>query len=282
MEHAGKGFITSIERFKPHTFQAEIGEGLFMSHSHEHDELTLILDGEGYYSSQEQNIKVSKGDLILIPSKLHHGFVCTKPWQGISVHFSYDKVPAYSQYLFLNAYREPVRIRSSRLNDEHMIWAELCLSQMEKEWKSDEKRDDSYDLMRIAFETILLLFHRNTATLQAPTEKTSDREIVQEVLKEIHQCYNTPITINEIASRHFLSESMLRKKFSEILGISPKQYIINLRLEEAKRLLQQTNKAIEYISSEVGFTSSSRFYDLFVKSVGVTPLEWRKQNQHAH
>jgi AraC-like DNA-binding protein len=63
-----------------------------------------------------------------------------------------------------------------------------------------------------------------------------------------------------------------------MLGVSPKQYIINLRLEEAKRLLQQTNKAIEYISSEVGFTSSSRFYDLFVKWVGVTPMEWRKLN----
>lgn len=34
----------------------------------------------------------------------------------------------------------------------------------------------------------------------------------------------------------------------------------------------------EMISSEVGFTSSSRFYDYFVRSVGVTPLEWRMQS----
>ncbi len=99
------------------------------------------------------------------------------------------------------------------------------------------------------------------------------------MLKEIHASYYTGITIGELASKHFLSESNLRKKFVEAMGISPKQYIINLRLMEAKRLLQQTDKAIESISSEVGFTSSSRFYEFFVKSSGITPLEWRVRHQ---
>jgi AraC family L-rhamnose operon transcriptional activator RhaR len=274
----GNGFITSIEHFKPHTFQAEQGEGLFISHSHDFDELTLILDGEGYYSSAEQNIKVTKGDLILIPSQLHHGFVCIKPWKGISVHFIFAKIPVYCQYLFLNAYQKPLHIRISHLEEEHLKWANISLLQLELEWKTEEKREYSYDLMRNILETVLLLYHKNITTPRVTTEKTDDSLIIQEILREIHQCYNTSITINEIASRHFLSESILRKKFSEMLGISPKQYIINLRLEEAKRLLQQTNKAIEYISSEVGFTSSSRFYDLFVKWVGVTPMEWRKLN----
>jgi AraC-like DNA-binding protein len=275
----GKDFITSIEHFKPHTFQAEQGEGLFISHSHDFDELTLILEGEGFYSSTEQNIKVSAGDLILIPSKLHHGFVCIKPWRGVSVHFIFDKIPAYCQYLFLNAYQKPLHIRCSHLDEEHLKWANISLMHLELEWRAEVKREYSYDLMRNIFETVLLLYHKNMSTPQVTTEKMDDNMIIQEVLREIHQRYNTSITINDIASRHFLSESILRRKFSEILGNSPKQYIINLRLEEAKRLLQQTNKAIEYISSEVGFTSSSRFYDLFVKSVGVTPLEWRKQNQ---
>jgi AraC family transcriptional regulator, L-rhamnose operon transcriptional activator RhaR len=274
----GNGFITSIEHFKPHTFQAEQGEGLFISHSHDFDELTLILDGEGYYSSAEQNIKVTKGDLILIPSQLHHGFVCIKPWKGISVHFIFAKIPVYCQYLFLNAYQKPLHIRISHLEEEHLKWANISLLQLELEWKIEEKREYSYDLMRNILETVLLLYHKNMTAPQVTTEKKDDSLIIQEVLREIHQHYNTSITINEIASRHFLSESILRKKFSEMLGISPKQYIINLRLEEAKRLLQQTNKAIEYISSEVGFTSSSRFYDLFVKWVGVTPMEWRKLN----
>jgi hypothetical protein len=152
MENNGTPFIVSIERFKPNWFHLEQGEGLFKSHSHAYDERTLILDGEGYYSAPEQNVKVVAGDLIMIPPGLYHGFVCTEPWQG------------------------------------------------------------------------------------------TGQGIIQEVLKEIHSAYYTPITVSELASRHFLSASNLRKKFTETVGVTPKQYIINLRLMEAKRLLQQTNE----------------------------------------
>ncbi|MHA7581585.1 cupin domain-containing protein [Paenibacillus vandeheii] len=75
MPNNGTSSIVSIERFKPHLFHMEQGEGLFKSHSHAYDELTLILDGEGYYSSPEQNVKVGAGDLIMIPPGLHHGCV---------------------------------------------------------------------------------------------------------------------------------------------------------------------------------------------------------------
>ncbi|SDS04686.1 AraC-type DNA-binding protein [Paenibacillaceae bacterium GAS479] len=277
MENSEKSFVISMEHFKPHTFQAEQGEGLFMSHSHEYDELTLILDGEGYYSSSDQNIKVAAGDLILIPPRLHHGFVCTKPWVGISVHFLHDKLPVHCQYLFHETEREPHRIRSAHLQDDDMRWAEISFIQLEKEWKSERRSVDSYNIMRIAFETTLLVFQRNSETPMRIT--STDHLVIEEILKEIHSSYHTQITINELAARHFLSESNLRKKFSESYGVSPKQYMISLRLMEAKRLLQQTNKVIEWISAEVGFTSSSRFYEFFIKSTGVTPLEWRKQNQ---
>ncbi|WP_336757914.1 AraC family transcriptional regulator [Paenibacillus sp. USHLN196] len=92
-------------------------------------------------------------------------------------------------------------------------------------------------------ETTLLLFQRN-CSLEVPhaVNDPTGQGIIQEVLKEIHSAYYTPITVSELASRHFLSASNLRKKFTETVGVSPKQYIINLRLMEAKRLLQQTNE----------------------------------------
>lgn len=232
------GFITSIEHFKPHTFQALQGEGLFRSHSHDVAELTLILEGEGYYSSTEQNIKVSKGNLILIPPKLHHGFVCIKPWRGGSLHFLLDNLPAYCQYLFLDTHKNMHHILISTLDEVQLVWANICLQQLELEYKLEAMHEYSYDLMRNILETMLLLFHRNMITPKVIAEKTDD-SLIQEVLRGIYQCYNTSIKINEIASRHFLSESILRRKFLEIMGISPKQFIINLRLEEAKRLLQQ-------------------------------------------
>ncbi|NUU76800.1 AraC family transcriptional regulator [Paenibacillus xylanilyticus] len=278
MENKDMPFIVSIERFKPHALKLEHGEGYFMSHSHAYDELTLILEGEGYYSSPEQNIKVSAGDLVLIPPELHHGYVCTESWQGISVHFYHDQLPVHCRYLFHGPGRGLDRIYSTHLSDDQLAWANISLSQLEKEWGSAGHDSVSHQLMCLAMETTLLLFQRSHALESPYPANATGQVIIQEVLKDIHSSYHTPITVSELASRHFLSESNLRKKFTEAVGVSPKQYIINLRLMEAKRLLQQTNKAIEIISSQVGFTSSSRFYDYFVKFTGVTPLEWRMHN----
>lgn len=277
MEPCNQSFIVSIERFKPHTVHPFDGDGIFISHSHDYDELTLVLEGEGYYSSPEQNVKVQAGNLILIPSGLHHGFVCTVPWRGVSVHFNHERLPLHSQYLF-HAGIECNRIQSIQLNEQDAKWAEISVSQLEEEWKKEHHGIDSQNIMRVAFETAVVLFQRYKSVSAHTAGGRSDQTVIQEVLKEIHAKFYSQLTVHELASRHFVSESNLRKKFTEMVGVSPKQYMINLRMEEAKRLLRQTDKAIESISSEVGFTSSSRFYDYFVKAVGVTPFEWRKLN----
>jgi AraC-type DNA-binding domain-containing proteins len=269
-------FVYRIERFKPLVIVSDDGH-IYKTRSHDGDELTLILEGEGYYSSSEQNIQVGAGNLILIPAGLRHGFVCTKPWRGISVHFYKDELPAFCQYLFQSK-SSTSWLHIAKLNEQDMHWVDICLSNMEREWKAADQNIDSNFFMRNVFETVLLLFERNQRECSPQMQIQEKNEtVIQDVLKEIHARYFDKITVHELAARHFLSESSLRKKFLGTIGISPKQYMINLRVREAKRLLKQTDKAIEAISNEVGFSSCGRFYDFFVKTVGVTPLEWRKQ-----
>ncbi|CAH1210117.1 MULTISPECIES: AraC family transcriptional regulator [Paenibacillus] len=279
MENANMPFIVSIERFKPHTYQLEQGEGFFMSHSHGYDELTLVLEGEGYYSSPQQNIKVAAGDMIVIPPGLHHGFVCTTPWQGISVHYRMDILPVQSRYPFHRSDQEGERIHHAHLTQDDLQWANFSLARLEKECLSDDRDMDGLHLKQLALETVLQLFRRNLVREQSSEAGRSEQRVIQDILKEIHMKYFTSLTVGDLAAKHFMSESHLRKKFVEAVGVSPKQYIINLRIKEAKRLLRQSSKAIETIAAEVGFTSSSRFYDSFVKSVGATPLEWRTNQQ---
>lgn len=273
------GFVESIEHFAPHCFTGEQGTGLFRSHSHGGDEITLILEGEGYYTSAGQNISVATGDLILIPAGIHHGFVCLKAWAGISAHYDFREIPAYCQYLLQHAYKQrPNQILKSRLSGSHLHRAKAALLQLEEEGQRERLNNYSDDLMRNALETLLLTYHSNALHTSEPalTDRDRDERMLQDVLQEIHRTYFTSLKIADLAARCFLSESIFRKKFTERVGVSPKQYIITLRLNEAKRLLRNTNKPVEFIASEVGFTSSSRFHDLFVKHAGKTPLEWRK------
>ncbi|MFE0558471.1 AraC family transcriptional regulator [Paenibacillus sp. NPDC058910] len=275
------GFVENIEHFTPHAFAGEQGAGLFRSHTHDTDEITLIFEGEGYYSSAGQNVQVTAGDLILIPAGILHGFVCLKAWDGISVHYDSSDIPSFCQFLLQHAYRQyPNQILKSRLNKTHLDRAKAAIEQLGEEYVRVRMNEYSHDLMCNALETMLLLYHTNAtqASSPAPADEDSDERMIQDALKEIHLTYFTSLKIADMAARRFHSERIFRKKFSDRVGVSPKQYIISVRLNEAKRLLRHTDKPVEFIASEVGFTSSSRFYDLFIKHVGKTPLEWRKES----
>ncbi|ACT01666.1 AraC family transcriptional regulator [Paenibacillus sp. JDR-2] len=266
-------FIVSLERFAA---SAEMSSYPYKSHSHEYEELTMIDEGEGYYSSPDRNRKVGPGDLIYIPSGLLHSYVCTKRWQGVSVHFRKDKLPVQCQQ-YLQQERGMAQLEVAALSHIDRRWARASLVQLERRWKEAEAAVDAEVLQRVAIETALSLFQANKRESSNSHDHTNIQSVMREVLREIHARFDSPITVHELASRHYLSESHLRKQFSAAIGVSPKQYIIRLRLKEAQRLLKQTDKAIETISAEVGFHSSSRFYDFFFKSVGMTPLEWRRQ-----
>ena len=61
------------------------------------------------------------------------------------------------------------------------------------------------------------------------------------------------------------------------MGISPINYLISKRIEESKNLLCTTNYSIRDISTIVGFSNSSYFSQMFKKSTGLSPREYKLQ-----
>jgi len=73
-----------------------------------------------------------------------------------------------------------------------------------------------------------------------------------------------------------LNPSILTKKFNTQIGISPKQYILNKRLEYAKELLVNTNASIFEIANSVGFPDQLYFSRIFKIKEKISPSEYRK------
>ena len=73
--------------------------------------------------------------------------------------------------------------------------------------------------------------------------------------------------------------SNFRKQFRFNTGLSPGQYIIQLRIREAKVLLYQTNRSVKEIAEESGFKSSYYFIRIFKEKVGMTPGNFRKTSR---
>jgi AraC family transcriptional regulator len=83
--------------------------------------------------------------------------------------------------------------------------------------------------------------------------------------------------LDRLAARVGLSKFHFHRLFKGALGVSPSQYYIDLRMNEARRLLRETKKSIVDVALEVGYANPSHFAQLFRRETGLTPSEYRRQ-----
>jgi YesN/AraC family two-component response regulator len=86
------------------------------------------------------------------------------------------------------------------------------------------------------------------------------------------------ITIKELAEYINISESYLSKLFHKEMGLPLSQYILNLKIEKAKNLLQYSDNNIVDISNYLSFSTQSHFIQVFQKKTGLTPHKFRTMN----
>ncbi len=91
--------------------------------------------------------------------------------------------------------------------------------------------------------------------------------------------YGDRITLEQLSERFFLSKNFLRIKFKEYMGVSPHEYLRNVRLSYAKKLLRTTDKNISCIAFECGYESEAYFDYSFKEQTGLSPLKYRQKSR---
>jgi len=84
--------------------------------------------------------------------------------------------------------------------------------------------------------------------------------------------------LDELAQLLGMGTTSLNDKVKKLSGYSPSSYILNLRIEEAKRLLVSSTQPITEIGLACGFYSSQHFSTTFLHRTGTTPTQYRKSN----
>jgi AraC family transcriptional regulator len=83
--------------------------------------------------------------------------------------------------------------------------------------------------------------------------------------------------LDRLADQAGLSRFHFQRLFKAATGVSPSQYHINLRMEEARRLLRETKMSVIDVALEVGYTNPSHFAQLFRRETGLSPSDYRRQ-----
>ncbi len=109
-------------------------------------------------------------------------------------------------------------------------------------------------------------------------EKTED-EISDDISKIIIEKYSdSSLSLDTIADLLNINKRILSQQIKKIYGISFHSYLENIRIEKAKSLLTKTNKTIQTIYEEIGFTNKQTFIRSFKKITGHTPSSYRQNS----
>jgi AraC-like DNA-binding protein len=103
----------------------------------------------------------------------------------------------------------------------------------------------------------------------------SHRRAVERVITDARERLCEPISLHDMSRVAYLSTFHFNRVFHQITGLPPAKFISAMRLDEAKRLLLNTNLSITDICFEVGYNSLSTFTRLFTQRVGLGPREFR-------
>ncbi len=86
-----------------------------------------------------------------------------------------------------------------------------------------------------------------------------------------------PNPVEEMAEVCGITERTFKRRFRKATGYTPIGYVQELRLSQAKLLLEQTDKAIDDIAGEVGYQNPAYFRKIFKRNVGITPGAYRRK-----
>ena len=95
----------------------------------------------------------------------------------------------------------------------------------------------------------------------------------------INANFHKSLTLPDLAQMMHLSPNYFLKLFKSQMGITPKEYILQIRLDCARSLLSGTDMKISAIASECGFNDTSYFSMFFKKRFGITPAEYRQSQK---
>lgn len=99
---------------------------------------------------------------------------------------------------------------------------------------------------------------------------------IREAMTFIDQHFGDPISVDDIAERSGLSKYHFMHRFREQTGYTPVQYLTKVRIENAARLLQLSDRTIDEIAHQVGYANGNYFCKIFRKYVGCSPGTFRK------
>lgn len=258
-----------------------VDSGYQKLHYHDAQEINLIKSGSGFYIINGERYEFGAGDIFMLNSNDLHCAYETRDLVILVIMF--DAAWFYSNLQFepqlLAPFSEIGLHFTNKLDCAHEkapLLREL-LHEMQREHDAEQA---SYGTVVYAkLLCFLSYFNRylRQENLRGRKSAVSEPHLekIRTVLDAIHERYAHPWTLEELAASAYLSPSHFSSLFVSIVGMSPIEYLIRLRLDKACHMLKNSDEKIVNIAMECGFRTLSNFNRLFKRNIGTEPRRFR-------
>ena len=260
-------------------------------HDHDAMELAIVRGGTAIHivqaAGKRHSVQISTGDVLLIPRTCFHGYNDSSSLSLFNIVYDPRQLPLHSF-----PYDPPRLLSAFFLSSDDKPMPEICvnpimhlaplkLADILKYCEELHKSLNSPLYPGGAFEAYAI-FLRLMAALSASqydlNSLSQDTEFA--LARAIHQmkrAFDKPLTLDELAKTANMSTRTFSRIFRQKLGVSPIQYLQQLRLERSKELLRDSSSDISAIAFQCGFSDSNYFSKLFRSRFKCTPRDYRKK-----
>ena len=228
------------------------GSNEFKLHMHSCYEIIYILSGSGTVVIGDETYPIAQDMYYVVSPQAYH----TEQFDG------------YGEILFIGfGYNDKGFIPK----DGIYCASDTVLMYFKKIMDEYKQQDAEYEIAAGAFLDLLLV--STMRNVNSVSRKCKDIEYIKAY---IEQYSNQKINFGQLAKISGYSYDYFRHIFKQRFGISPQDYLIEVRLENAKRLLKGTRLTCTEIAYNCGFSSGAQMSLLFKRKFGASPLAYKK------
>ena len=234
-------------------------------------EILFIRRGKGIHTIGGKQYYTKKGDILIYNSGVLHDERAT-PGAEMSVYscaVSNLKITGLRENCLLADDAIPVLHSGAYKEDIENIF-KMIYSQV---YLQNSGAEEMSHYLLYSLITIIL----NQIDKPKSEKEITEHSIGNHIKKYIDDHYFEDLTLDSISDELNISFSYLCKVFRKTTGHTPNQYITNRRIGEAQALLINTDYSITDIAFMVGYHDSNYFSTIFKKTVGMSPLKYRKR-----
>lgn len=235
--------------------------------------LYYIEKGEVLINSINKTYKLTAGNLYFINGFKIESQCCKVAFETVWLHFISDSI-------FLKQFLRKLSV-VEQLSTEFLLCNESVFNSFthyfDKESKHRKHRTNEFYSTYLKIQSLLssvvgTLIYELESDLVKP--KNTETRLMP-AIEYINSSYKNRITLIKLASICFLSENYFHSLFKRTFGITPINYILQMRMNEAINLLSNTNMPVKKIALEIGYYDAAYFTRTFSKHFEISPGRFR-------